>query len=102
MDNALPKPSAPPRNRRINNDRLLAEISAFCQRVGMAESTFGRRVVNDGKLVSRLRFGGRITTQTEERIASFIARTLDERIDSSPSARIGPGRASLASANAAL
>src|SRR3954464_13393309 len=38
----------------------------------MAESTFGRRAVNDGKLVSRLRIGGRITTDTAERVRSFI------------------------------
>ena len=62
MENAPPKPSRSPRSRRPGNEQLLAEIAAFCQRIGMAESTFGRRVVNDGKLVSRLRFGGRVTT----------------------------------------
>jgi len=40
----------------------------------MAESTFGRRVVNDGKFVPRLRFGGRVTTQTVERVRAFMAR----------------------------
>src|SRR5262245_23671646 len=75
MDKSTPSP----RIRRANNDRLLAEIAAFCQSVGMAESTFGRRVVNDGKLVSRLRVGGRVTTQTVERIDSFIAAGLAER-----------------------
>src|SRR5215470_11091034 len=79
MDNALSKPTLAPRARRANNDALLAEIAAFCQRIGMAESTFGRRVVNDGKLVSRLRFGGRVTTQTVDRINAFIVRTLAER-----------------------
>ena len=68
MDNA-------PRVRRGNNDALLAEIVAFCQRVGMAESTFGRRAVNDGKFVPRLRFGGRVTTQTVERVHAFIQET---------------------------
>jgi SAM-dependent methyltransferase len=57
---------------------LLAEISAFCQRVGMAESTFGRRVVNDGKLVTRLRFGGRVTTHTAERVRNYIQRAMNE------------------------
>jgi hypothetical protein len=55
------------------NDNLLREISSFCQQSGMAESTFGRRAVNDGKFVARLRFGGRITTQTEARIREFIS-----------------------------
>lgn len=38
----------------------------------MAESTFGRRVVNDGKLVSRLREGKHIRVDTLERIRAFL------------------------------
>jgi SAM-dependent methyltransferase len=38
----------------------------------MAESTFGRLAVNDGKLVSRLRFGGRVTIETVERVKNFM------------------------------
>src|SRR6266545_7049554 len=34
-------------------EQLLSEIADYCRRVGMAESTFGRRAVNDGKLVGR-------------------------------------------------
>ena len=44
---------------------------------GLAESTFGRRAVNDGKLASRLRNGGRITTETLDRIRGFMARSAD-------------------------
>ena len=40
---------------------------------GLAESTFGRRAVNDGKLTARLRNGGRITTDTLDRIHDFMA-----------------------------
>ncbi len=57
----------------MNTEQLLEEISSFCRRAGMAESTFGRRVVNDGKLVQRLRHGGRITTDTLDRIRSFLS-----------------------------
>src|SRR5882672_10624477 len=56
------------------NEQILQEISEFCRARGLAESTFGRRAVNDGKLASRLRNGGRITTDTLERIRSFMAR----------------------------
>ncbi len=56
----------------MDSQQLLTEISDYCRRVGMAESTFGRRAVNDGKLVSRLRIGGRITTDTADRVRSFI------------------------------
>ncbi|HEX2216364.1 MAG TPA: hypothetical protein VHG27_06685 [Xanthobacteraceae bacterium] len=52
--------------------QLLNEIAEYCRRAGVAESTFGRRVVNDGKLVSRLRQGGRLTTDTLDRIRSFL------------------------------
>ena len=56
----------------MDNDSLLGEISGYCRRVGMAESTFGRLAVNDGKLVSRLRVGGRVTTETVQRVRGFI------------------------------
>jgi hypothetical protein len=52
---------------------LLREISEYCRRTRLAESTFGRRAVNDGKLAARLRNGGRITTETVERVRAFIA-----------------------------
>jgi hypothetical protein len=68
------------RRQRAANDQLLDEISAFCRASGMAESTFGRRAVNDGKFVARLRFGGRVTTQTAERVRSFIARNAHDPV----------------------
>src|SRR5262249_25819369 len=55
------------------NDAILREISDFCRATGLAESTFGRRAANDGKLASRLRNGGRITTETLDRIRAFMA-----------------------------
>jgi hypothetical protein len=54
-------------------EQLLGEIADYCRRVGMAESTFGRRAVNDGKLVGRLRIGGRVTMETVERVRNFMA-----------------------------
>ena len=53
---------------------LLGSISKFCQQTGMAESTFGRRAVNDGKFVSRLRDGARVTPETLQRVNEFITR----------------------------
>src|ERR1700758_2870398 len=57
----------------MNAQQLLQEISDYCRQSGLAESTFGRRAVNDGKLASRLRNGGRITTDTLDRIHGFMA-----------------------------
>jgi hypothetical protein len=59
------------------NEQILLEISEFCRARGLAESTFGRRAVNDGKLANRLRNGGRITTDTLDRIRAFMARNAE-------------------------
>jgi hypothetical protein len=59
------------------NEQILQEISEFCRQRGLAESTFGRRAVNDGKLANRLRNGGRITTDTLDRIRAFMARNAE-------------------------
>ncbi len=53
-------------------DFLLGEIEAFCRRTGIAESTFGRQAVNDGKLCVRLRNGKDVTLETAAKIRGFI------------------------------
>src|ERR1700741_2072391 len=60
----------------MKNDQILDQISEFCRNADMAESTFGRRAVNDGKLVARLREGKRITIDTLDRIEAFIAASM--------------------------
>ncbi len=57
----------------MSTSDLLVEISDFCRSFGLAESTFGRAAINDGKLVSRLKNGGRITTDTLDRIRAFMS-----------------------------
>src|SRR5271166_4824028 len=67
--------SRPPGRKRAGTmtaQELLQQISDFCRHAGLAESTFGRRAVNDGKLANRLRNGGRITTETVDRIMAFM------------------------------
>ena len=56
----------------MKTEQLLQDIAEFCRKANVAESTFGRRAVNDGKLVQRLRDGGRITTDTLDRIRAFL------------------------------
>ena len=60
----------------MKNDQILSQISEFCRQSDMAETTFGRRVVNDGKLVHRLREGKRITIDTLDRIQAYIAASM--------------------------
>jgi hypothetical protein len=57
----------------VEAESLLSEILAFCRAADMAETTFGRRAVNDGKFVGRLKYGGKVTTTTVERVRAFIA-----------------------------
>jgi hypothetical protein len=68
----------------MDHQHLLQEISEYCRKTGLAESTFGRRAVNDGKLAARLRNGGRITTYTLDRIRSFMDDNRAEAIDVRP------------------
>ena len=60
--------------QRAPEGSLLDSIAEFCRRNGVAESTFGRRAVNDGKFVSRLRDGARVTPETLERVSVFLSR----------------------------
>src|SRR5437660_4996380 len=55
------------------SNQILSEIREFCRATQTAESTFGRIVVNDGKLVSRLRDGARITTGTLDKVRAYLS-----------------------------
>src|SRR3989304_7256642 len=74
-------------------ETLLRDITEYCRRTGVAEATFGRLGVNDGKFVNRLRDGGKITTTTYERVRSFMAvRGSDGRaVEPAPHLRLGGG-----------
>ena len=52
--------------------RLLRDIEDYCRKTGFAETTFGRRSVNDGKFVSRLREGKGVTVRTLNRVKDFM------------------------------
>jgi SAM-dependent methyltransferase len=54
-------------------EQILGEIRDYCRETQTAESTFGRLVVNDGKLVSRLRDGARITTGTLDKVRAYLS-----------------------------
>ncbi len=69
-------------------DRLIEEIESYCRHAGIAESTFGRQAVNDGKFVGRLRDGKRVTTATVDRVRAFIADATGEGL--SAPATAGP------------
>jgi hypothetical protein len=60
-------------NGMSDAEALLAQIEDACRRLKIAQSTFGRLAVNDGKFVTRLQQGGRVTLHTVNRIHQFIA-----------------------------
>ena len=68
------------------SEALLRDIVEYCRSAGIAESTFGRLAVNDGKLVGRLRLGGRVRTDTVERLRAFIARDPRPPVNGAPAA----------------
>lgn len=51
---------------------LLSAIEAFVRMADMAETTFGRKVVNDGKFVGRLRAGKPMTIALLDRVRAFL------------------------------
>ena len=55
------------------SEEILGEIREFCRATQTAESTFGRLVVNDGKLVARLRDGAKITTGTLDKVRAYLS-----------------------------
>lgn len=57
--------------------QLLNEIEDYCQDAGIAESTFGRHAINDGKLCARLRSGKNVTLATAERVKTYIENHRD-------------------------
>ena len=63
---------------------LIEEIEAFCRSAGIAESTFGRRAVNDGKFVGRLRDGKRVTSATIHRIRTYMSEQAPSGTAGSP------------------
>lgn len=54
--------------------KLLLEIEAYLRNAHMAETTFGRKAVNDGKLITRLRGGGSVTLEKASDIRRFISQ----------------------------
>src|SRR5437762_549754 len=81
--------SRPAMDRRtLEAEALLAEIAAYCREAKLAETTFGRLAVNDGKLVGRLKNGSRVTMDTIGRVRSFIANNGSERGAATSAARV--------------
>ena len=53
--------------------QLIEEIDEFLTEFGIGEHRFGILAAANGRLVERLRSGGRVWPETEERIRQFMA-----------------------------
>jgi hypothetical protein len=69
----------------VTPEDLLGEIAAYCKQHRVAETAFGRRALNDAKLVSRLRRNQQVTLRTVHRVRSFISLQLPVALDVSGS-----------------
>ena len=77
-----------------DQEHLIQEIESYCNAAGIAESTFGRQAVNDGKFVARLRAGKGITMSTVGKVRQFLTdqqRPLKETHVALPQKKIGFG-----------
>lgn len=52
---------------------LLKEIEGFCAEFNLSHYTFGYKATKNGRLVERLKNGGRIWPETEKTIRKFMS-----------------------------
>jgi len=53
-------------------ENLIKKAETFCAEAGCELSTLGRESINDGKVFTRLKSGGDLTTKNYERISQYI------------------------------
>lgn len=53
-------------------ENLLTEIEQFCAEFHLSSYTFGYKAIKNGRLVDRLKNGGRVWPDTERRIRDFM------------------------------
>jgi len=61
------------------NVQLIVEIDAFLAETRIGEHRFGILAAKNGRLVERLRSGGRVWPETEERVRAFMAKRREAR-----------------------
>lgn len=54
------------------NPKLLTDVDEFLRETGMGEYQFGWQAIKNGRLVERLRSGGRIWPETEAQVRGFM------------------------------
>ncbi len=63
----------------MDTKTLLKEVDRYLSKAKLSEATLGRKAVNDGKAIKRLRSGGRMWPETAQRLRQFMADNPDLR-----------------------
>lgn len=71
------------------NTTLLQDIDAFLAETELSATYLGKRAVGNSELVARLRSGGRIWPETEEKLRDFMGKYREMK----QAAREGTGEA---------
>ena len=62
---------------KVRHPELLAEIDSFLADTGMGPSYFGKASVKNSEVVDRIRNGGRVWPETEDRLRRFMVERRD-------------------------
>lgn len=58
--------------QNIRHPKLLEKIDAFLAASGMGEKYFGKASTGNSEVVTRIRRGGRVWPETEQKLIAFI------------------------------
>lgn len=64
----------------MDTNSILNQVDRYLIKTGMKESTLGRKALNDGKAITRLRAGRRMWPETVEKLTQFMRENSHLRI----------------------
>lgn len=64
----------------MDTQSILNQVDRYLTKTGMKESTLGRKALNDGKAITRLRAGRRMWPETVEKLTQFMRENSHLRI----------------------
>jgi hypothetical protein len=68
----------------MSNQDILKDVDGFLEKTGMAESTLGRKALNDGKAITRLRAGKRMWPETIDKLREFMTAESQRPVSPEP------------------
>lgn len=68
------------------SEKLLSDIDVFLNETGVGPSYFGKAATGNSEMVKRLRSGGRVLLETEQRARDFMRQYRKDRASKAESA----------------